>query len=55
MLLLWAAIKTASKFLSLDQVFWLELGEPFVSQNLRKFYASYSLGQILVCAYIIWL
>ena len=35
----------------INTVFWLQLGDPFVSQNPREFYASHSIGWILVSAY----
>ena len=37
--------------LSLGLVFWSWLADLFISQNPREFYASHSLGRILVCAY----
>ena len=38
-----------------DLVFWPGLRDSFVSQNPRKFHASHSLRQTLVCAYTLWL
>ena len=38
--------------LSLGLVVWLGLDDSFVSQNFREFHVSYSIGRILVCAYI---
>ena len=38
-------------WLSQGMVVWLRLGDPFLSQNPRYFYASHSPGQILGCAY----
>ena len=35
-------------WLSIGLVFWLGLGDLFLSQNAREFYASHSPGQILV-------
>ena len=40
-------------FLVNKHEFWLWSSNPFVSQSPRKFYASFYLGQILVCAYSI--
>ena len=37
--------------LTLDLVFWLGLGNLFVSQNTREICASHYPGRILVCAY----
>ena len=37
--------------LSLEEVVRSRLGYPYVSENLREFYASHSPGQILGCAY----
>ena len=31
-------------------IFWQRLGDPFVYQNSKEFYASHFLGWILVCA-----
>ena len=39
----------------LGLVFGFELGDPFVYHYQGEFYESYSLGQILVCTYTIWL
>ena len=38
--------------LTLGRVFWLRLGDLFISQSLREFYASHYLRQILFCVYI---
>ena len=38
----------------LEHVVYPGLGDQFVSQNFREFYASHSIGLFLVCAYTIW-
>ena len=35
-------------------ILWLGLGDLFIYQNLREFYASHFRGRILVCANTIW-
>ena len=39
-------------WLSIGLLVWPGLGDLFVSQNAKEFYATLSPGQILVCAYI---
>ena len=39
---------------TLDLVFWSELGDPFVSQNTREFYESHFLGRVVIFAGTIW-
>ena len=42
-------------WLSRGLVFWLRLGDLFVSQNPREFYVSHFLRMILICVYTILL
>ena len=40
---------------SAGSLFWTRLGDPFLSQNPRRFYRFHSPRLILGCAYTIWL
>ena len=42
------SVSVSLSLLTVSQAFWPGLSDPFVSQNPREFYVSYSLGQILV-------